>query len=47
MMCPDLPVFGVFGASGSGKTTLIEALVARLRARGLSVAVAKIHAHGI
>jgi len=46
-MCPDLPVFGVFGASGSGKTTLIEALLARLHARGLGVAVAKIHAHGI
>ncbi|MCX5669960.1 MAG: molybdopterin-guanine dinucleotide biosynthesis protein B [Planctomycetota bacterium] len=46
-MFVDLPVFGVFGASGSGKTTLIEALLARLHARGLGVAVAKIHAHGI
>jgi molybdopterin-guanine dinucleotide biosynthesis protein MobB len=46
-MLSDLPVFGIFGASGSGKTTLIEALLSRLHACGLSVAVAKIHAHGI
>ena len=46
-MLGDLPVFGIFGASGSGKTTLIEALLPRLHARSLSVAVAKIHAHGI
>ncbi|HUV39919.1 MAG TPA: molybdopterin-guanine dinucleotide biosynthesis protein B, partial [Planctomycetota bacterium] len=46
-MLRDLPIFGVCGHSGSGKTTLIEALIPRLAARGLSVAVAKFHAHGI
>ena len=42
-MLADLPVFGIFGRHESGKTTLIEALLERLRARGLSVAVAKVH----
>ena len=37
-------VITVQGPSGSGKTTLIERVVARLRARGLSVGVMK-HAH--
>lgn len=37
-------VFGFAGWSGSGKTTLIEALVPRLTARGLRVALVK-HAH--
>ena len=37
-------VFGFAGWSGSGKTTLIEALVPRLRARGLRVSLVK-HAH--
>jgi len=46
-MLSDLPVFAICGHSGSGKTTLIEALLPRLRAGGLAVAVAKFHAHGI
>ena len=46
-MLTDLPIFAICGHSGSGKTTLIEALVPRLAAGGLSVAVAKTHAHGI
>lgn len=37
-------VIAVQGPSGSGKTTLIEEVIARLRARGLSVGVLK-HAH--
>lgn len=37
-------VFGLVGRSGSGKTTLIEALLPRLRARGLAVSTMK-HAH--
>lgn len=39
-----MPVLGVAGWSGSGKTTLIEALLPRLRAQGLRMAVIK-HAH--
>lgn len=46
-MLGDLPIFAICGHSGSGKTTLIEALLPRLRAGGLAVAVAKFHAHGI
>ncbi len=46
-MLDDLPILGIAGRSGSGKTTLIEALLPRLAARGLAVAVAKLHAHGI
>jgi len=46
-MLDDLPIFSVCGASGAGKTTLLEALVPRLRAGGLAVAVAKFHAHGV
>jgi molybdopterin-guanine dinucleotide biosynthesis protein MobB len=46
-MLTDLPIFAICGHSGSGKTTLIEVLVPRLAAGGLSVAVAKFHAHGI
>jgi len=42
-MTPDLPLFGIFGPHESGKTTLIEHLLPRLRARGLAVAVAKVH----
>ncbi len=37
-------VFGFAGWSGSGKTTLIEAVIPRLRARGLAVSLIK-HAH--
>jgi molybdopterin-guanine dinucleotide biosynthesis protein MobB len=45
---PDaLPIFGICGHSGSGKTTLIEVLLPRLLSRRISVAVAKVHAHGI
>ena len=41
------PVFGICGYSGSGKTTLIEALIRRLRERGLKVGVIKQDAHGL
>lgn len=37
-------VFGITGWSGSGKTTLIEALIPRLKARGVTVSTVK-HAH--
>jgi molybdopterin-guanine dinucleotide biosynthesis protein B len=37
-------VFGLVGRSGSGKTTLMEALIAELRRRGLSISTVK-HAH--
>ena len=39
-----MQVLGFAGYSGSGKTTLLEKLIARLRARGVSVAVIK-HTH--
>ena len=42
-MPADLPIFGIFGGHESGKTTLVEELLPRLLARGLSVAVAKVH----
>ncbi len=42
---PHLPVVGICGYSGSGKTTLIEAILPRLTARGLQVAVIKQDAH--
>ena len=41
------PAFGICGYSGSGKTTLIEALIPRLRTRGLKVGVVKQDAHGL
>ena len=47
MTLDDLPIFGICGHSGSGKSTLIEALLPRLLARRLVVAVAKLNAHGI
>ncbi len=40
-------VLGICGCSGSGKTTLIEALIPRLLARGLRVAVVKHDAHRV
>lgn len=43
----DCPAFGICGYSGSGKTTLIEALLLRLRERGLKVGVIKQDAHGL
>ncbi len=43
----NYPVFGICGYSGSGKTTLIEALIPRLRERGLKVGVIKQDAHGL
>ena len=46
-MLADLPIFAICGHSGSGKTTLLEALLSRLRASGLALAVAKFHAHRI
>ncbi len=42
-----IPVVGVCGFSGSGKTTLITAILPRLTARGLRVAVIKQDAHGL
>lgn len=42
-----MPTLGICGFSGSGKTTLIEALIPRLRSRGLKVAVVKHDAHGL
>ncbi len=46
-MLDDLPILGVCGWSGSGKTVLLEALVPRLAAKGLNVAVVKHDVHGI
>ncbi len=46
-MPDDLPIFGICGHSGSGKTTLLEAVVPRLRERGLEVAVVKHDVHGL
>jgi glutamate dehydrogenase (NADP+)/cyclic pyranopterin phosphate synthase/molybdopterin-guanine dinucleotide biosynthesis protein A len=43
---PRGPVLGVCGWSGSGKTTLLEAVIPRLAARGLRVAVLKHDGHG-
>lgn len=43
----SLPVFGICGCSGAGKTTLIEALIPRLQAAGLRVAVVKHGAHNV
>ena len=40
------PVLGVCGWSGSGKTTLLEAVIPRLEASGLRVAVLKHDLHG-
>jgi molybdopterin molybdotransferase len=40
----SLPVLGVAAYSGTGKTTLLEALLPRLKERGLRVAILK-HAH--
>ena len=40
------PVLGVCGWSGSGKTTLLEAVIPRLEASGLRVAVLKHDVHG-
>jgi len=42
-----MPVLAICGYSGAGKTTLIVNLVAKLRARGLSVLVIKHDAHGL
>ena len=42
-----IPVLGIAGWSGSGKTTLLEALLPRLRARGLRTCVVKHDAHGL
>ncbi len=44
---PPYPAFGICGYSGSGKTTLIEALLPRLRERGLKAGVIKQDAHGL
>ncbi|MCP4896440.1 MAG: molybdopterin-guanine dinucleotide biosynthesis protein B [bacterium] len=41
------PVLAFCGWSGSGKTTLLEALIPRLRRRGLAVALIKHDAHGV
>ncbi|NIA06159.1 MAG: NTP transferase domain-containing protein [Actinobacteria bacterium] len=39
-MLDNLPAFGICGKPGSGRTTLIKAILPRLRAQGLDVAVA-------
>jgi molybdopterin-guanine dinucleotide biosynthesis protein B len=39
------PVVSIVGRSGAGKTTLIERLLPALKARGVSVATLKHHAH--
>lgn len=44
---PREAVLAVCGYSGAGKTTLLEALIPRLVARGLAVAVVKHDAHGV
>ncbi len=41
------PVLAVCGWSGSGKTTLLEAVVPKLRAQGLCVAIMKRDVHGV
>ncbi|HHH36005.1 MAG TPA: molybdopterin-guanine dinucleotide biosynthesis protein B [Gammaproteobacteria bacterium] len=43
----EWPVLAVCGYSGAGKTTLLEALLPRLRARGLCVAIVKHDVHGL
>ena len=43
----SLPALAVSGWSGSGKTTLLEAVIPRLRAGGLHVAVVKHDVHGV
>lgn len=43
----NLPALTICGYSGSGKTTLIEAIIPRLKTRGLRVAVLKHDAHGL
>ncbi len=42
-----VPLVGICGWSGAGKTTLIEALLPRLKARGLVAGVIKHDAHGL
>jgi molybdopterin-guanine dinucleotide biosynthesis protein MobB len=44
---PNVPLFGIAGYSGSGKTTLLDALLPRLRRKGLFVAVIKHDVHGL
>jgi molybdopterin-guanine dinucleotide biosynthesis protein MobB len=44
---PNLPLFGIAGYSGSGKTALLDALLPRLRRKGLAVAVIKHDIHGL
>lgn len=44
-MLDDLPILGVCGGSGAGKTALIEAVLPRLLAQGLRVAVVKHSTH--
>lgn len=43
----DIALLGLSGWSGSGKTTLLEALIPRLREKGLRVAAVKHDAHGL
>ena len=47
ILTPSVPVVGVCGWSGVGKTTVLEALIPRLKARGLAVGVIKHDAHGL
>ena len=47
ILISSVPVLGICGWSGVGKTTLLEALIPRLKARGLAVGVIKHDAHGL
>lgn len=44
MQIPDLPLLGFAAYSGTGKTTLLEAMLPKIKDRGVRVAVLK-HAH--
>lgn len=46
-MFENWPVLAICGWSGSGKTTLLEAVVPKLRAQSLSVALMKRDVHGV
>ncbi len=47
ILTSSVPAVGICGWSGVGKTTLLEALIPRLKSRGLAVGVIKHDAHGL